>query len=65
MILGTPSLSRKRGTGHREDGPFRLSWKPSSANLRLAPESGEEFEALIKKAYATPKPIIERVGTIK
>jgi tripartite-type tricarboxylate transporter receptor subunit TctC len=32
--------------------------------LELEPESGEELEALIKKAYATPKPIIERVGQL-
>jgi tripartite-type tricarboxylate transporter receptor subunit TctC len=32
--------------------------------LELEPESGEELEALIKKAYATPKPIIERIGKL-
>ena len=32
--------------------------------LALEPESGEELEALIKKAYATPKPIIERIGKL-
>src|SRR6202140_695066 len=32
--------------------------------LALEPESGEELEALIKKAYATPKPIIERIGNL-
>jgi tripartite-type tricarboxylate transporter receptor subunit TctC len=32
--------------------------------LTLEPQSGEELEALIKKAYATPKPIIERVGQL-
>lgn len=32
--------------------------------LALEPQSGEELEALIKKAYATPKPIIERVGQL-
>jgi hypothetical protein len=32
--------------------------------LALEPESGEELEALIKKAYATPKPIIERMGKL-
>ena len=32
--------------------------------LALDPESGEALEALIKKAYATPKPIIERVARL-
>jgi hypothetical protein len=32
--------------------------------LELEPENGEELEALIKKAYATPKPIIERIGKL-
>jgi hypothetical protein len=32
--------------------------------LALEPESGEELEALIKKAYATPKPVIERIGKL-
>jgi hypothetical protein len=32
--------------------------------LELDPESGEELEAVIKKAYATPKPIIERIGKL-
>ena len=32
--------------------------------LVLEPESGDDLEALIKKAYATPKPIIERVGKL-
>jgi tripartite-type tricarboxylate transporter receptor subunit TctC len=32
--------------------------------LELEPESGEDLEALIKKAYATPKPIIERIGKL-
>ena len=30
--------------------------------LAIEPKSGEDLEALITKAYATPKPIIERVG---
>ncbi len=32
--------------------------------LALDPESGEALEALIKKAYATPNPIIERVARL-
>jgi tripartite-type tricarboxylate transporter receptor subunit TctC len=32
--------------------------------LALDPESGEDLEALIKKTYATPKPIVERVGKL-
>jgi tripartite-type tricarboxylate transporter receptor subunit TctC len=32
--------------------------------LALEPEGGEELEALVKKAYATPKPIIERIGKL-
>jgi tripartite-type tricarboxylate transporter receptor subunit TctC len=30
----------------------------------LDPESGAELEALVKKAYATPKPIIERIAKL-
>ena len=32
--------------------------------LDLAPYSGEQLEALIKKIYATPKPIIAKVGEL-
>jgi len=32
--------------------------------LALEPEGGEELEALVKKAYATPKPIIDRIGKL-
>ena len=32
--------------------------------LTLEPESGEELEALIRRTYATPKPIIERIGKL-
>ena len=32
--------------------------------LAIEPKSGEDLEALITKAYATPKPIIERVGQL-
>jgi tripartite-type tricarboxylate transporter receptor subunit TctC len=32
--------------------------------LTLAPENGEYMEKLIKRIYATPKPIVERVGEL-
>ena len=32
--------------------------------LDLAPATGEELEALIKKIYATPKPIIAKIGEL-
>jgi tripartite-type tricarboxylate transporter receptor subunit TctC len=32
--------------------------------LTMDPESGENLEALVKKTYATPKPIIERIGKL-
>jgi len=32
--------------------------------LDLAPASGEELEALVKKIYATPKPIITKIGEL-
>jgi tripartite-type tricarboxylate transporter receptor subunit TctC len=32
--------------------------------LDLAPESGEKLEALVKKIYATPKPIVEKIGQL-
>ena len=39
----------------------------AEAKLRkfsLDPEDGEQLEALVKKAYATPKPIIDRIATL-
>jgi len=30
----------------------------------LDPESGGDLEALIKKAYATPKPVVERIAKL-
>jgi tripartite-type tricarboxylate transporter receptor subunit TctC len=39
----------------------------AEANIRklaLGPESGEYLEALIKKTYATPKPIIDRIAKL-
>jgi tripartite-type tricarboxylate transporter receptor subunit TctC len=39
----------------------------AEANLRkltLDPESGEQLEALIKKTYATPRPIIDRIARL-
>ena len=39
-------------------------WWRGQRKLVLEPESGDELEALIKKAYATPKPIIERIGKL-
>jgi tripartite-type tricarboxylate transporter receptor subunit TctC len=33
-------------------------------HLALDPESGEELEALVKKAYATPKPVIDRIAKL-
>jgi tripartite-type tricarboxylate transporter receptor subunit TctC len=32
--------------------------------LTMDPESGENLEALVKKTYATPKPIIDRIGKL-
>ena len=32
--------------------------------LTLSPETGDALEALIKKTYATPKPIIDRIGKL-
>jgi hypothetical protein len=39
----------------------------AEANLRkltIDPENGEQLEALIKKTYATPPPIIDRVAKL-
>jgi tripartite-type tricarboxylate transporter receptor subunit TctC len=39
----------------------------AEANLRkltLDPASGEQLEALIKKTYATPRPIIDRIAKL-
>jgi tripartite-type tricarboxylate transporter receptor subunit TctC len=32
--------------------------------LTLAPENGEYMEQLIKRIYATPRPIVERVAAL-
>ena len=32
--------------------------------LELEPEDGEHLAALVKKIYATPKPIVEKVGSL-
>jgi hypothetical protein len=32
--------------------------------LDVEPEDGEHLEALVKKIYATPKPIVEKVGEL-
>jgi len=32
--------------------------------LDLAPASGENLEALVKKIYATPKPIVAKIGEL-
>ncbi len=32
--------------------------------LALDPESGDQLEALVKKTYATPKPIVDRIGKL-
>ncbi len=34
------------------------------AKLDVEPEDGEHLEALIKKIYATPKPIVEKIGKL-
>jgi tripartite-type tricarboxylate transporter receptor subunit TctC len=36
----------------------------SSRKLELEPEDGEHLAALIRKIYATPKPIIDRIGSL-
>jgi tripartite-type tricarboxylate transporter receptor subunit TctC len=32
--------------------------------LNLDPADGEQLEALIKKTYATPKPVIDRIAKL-
>jgi tripartite-type tricarboxylate transporter receptor subunit TctC len=32
--------------------------------LNLDPADGEQLEALVKKTYATPKPIIDRIAKL-
>ncbi len=32
--------------------------------LDVEPEDGEHLEALIKKIYATPKPVVDRIGEL-
>jgi hypothetical protein len=45
-----------------KDADFAADAKRSK--LELEPEDGEHLAALIRKIYATPKPIIERVGNL-
>jgi tripartite-type tricarboxylate transporter receptor subunit TctC len=35
-----------------------------NSKLELEPEDGEHLAALIKKIYATPKPIVDRVTSL-
>jgi hypothetical protein len=32
--------------------------------LELEPQTGEQLEKLIKDIYATPKPVVEKVGNL-
>ena len=41
---------------HRRDAIY--------ANSTLDPADGEQLEALVKKTYATPKPIIDRIAKL-
>jgi tripartite-type tricarboxylate transporter receptor subunit TctC len=45
-----------------KDADFVADVKKSK--LELDPEDGEHLAALIRKIYATPRPIIERVGNL-
>ena len=72
------SLRRRRGAGTRlADGAERASTRPwpipvnevrrresRQRKMTLEPVNGEGLEALIRKIYATPKPIVERVANV-
>ena len=45
-----------------KDADFIADVKKSK--LDLDPEDGEHLAALIKKIYATPRPIVDKVGTL-
>ena len=45
-----------------KDAEFLADAKKSK--LEVEPEDGEHLAALIAKIYATPKPIVERVGNL-
>ena len=34
------------------------------SKLELEPEDGEHLAALVKKIYATPKPIVDKIGSL-
>jgi tripartite-type tricarboxylate transporter receptor subunit TctC len=55
-------LLRDAFTATMQDSEFIA--ETQQRKLALDPESGEALEALIKKAYATPKAIIERVARL-
>jgi tripartite-type tricarboxylate transporter receptor subunit TctC len=55
-------LLREAFTATMKDPDFIA--EADQRKLTLEPESGEELEALIRKTYATPKPIIERIGKL-
>jgi hypothetical protein len=64
--LSNPIHSRVRclATANRRFNQLWKRYETRQRKLELEPESGEELQALIKKAYATPKPIIERIGKL-
>jgi tripartite-type tricarboxylate transporter receptor subunit TctC len=45
-----------------KDADFIADVKKSK--LELDPEDGEHLAALIRKIYATPRPIVEKVGNL-
>lgn len=55
-------MLRDAFTATMQDPDFIAETK--QRKLALEPETGEYLEGLIKKTYATPKPIIERIGKL-
>src|SRR5947207_931200 len=63
--VGTGTYSYPKALNGMLGTKFKLiSGFPSSTDVFLAMERGEHLAALIKKIYATPKPIVDKIGEL-
>ena len=62
MPPGVLKMLRDAFVATMKDPEFMAEVK--QRKLDLAPESGEALEALVKKIYSTPKPIVDKIGEL-
>lgn len=62
LPTGVLKMMRDAFNATMKDPAFIAEVKKSK--LDLAPETGEKLEALVKRIYATPKPIVEKIGEL-